>query len=201
MASPSTSSMTRYGRPSSERAAVDEARDAGMVEATQDAALVAEARQHGVGVHAALDQLERHRLLEGAVVAHGAVDGPHAAGAQVPRHAPRPDAVRARRRREVFGDLGGEAGERRQEPARGVVLDGGGDERTGLGAQLHVQDAVRGAGGVEKRLALVGRALQSVRDTGHESGPGRVGHGRASAGVWSARARYGAAAPGRPVRA
>ena len=47
----------------------------------EDLPLVAEAAQHGVRVHAALDQLDRDLLLELPVGALGEIDGAHAAAA------------------------------------------------------------------------------------------------------------------------
>ena len=53
------------------RAAVEQPRDVGVIEARQDLPLIAEPAQNEIGVHAALDDLDRHLLLEMIVVANG----------------------------------------------------------------------------------------------------------------------------------
>ena len=64
-------------------AAVEEPRDVGVVQRGKDLALGAEARQHVLGVHATLDDLERDPLLVLAVGALGEVDGAHPAPAEL----------------------------------------------------------------------------------------------------------------------
>ena len=64
-------------------AAVEQSADVGMVEAGENLALVAEAADDRVGVHAALEDFERHALLERVVAADGKVDGAHAAASQL----------------------------------------------------------------------------------------------------------------------
>src|SRR5690606_3814581 len=59
--------------------AVDEAREVGMVEAGEDAALAQEAGLHVVEVEAAADQLDRDFLFEVGGVPQCAVDHAHAA--------------------------------------------------------------------------------------------------------------------------
>lgn len=53
--------------PVAGRAAVEKPRDIGVLQRGEDLALGPEPGQHLVGVHAALDELERDPLLEGAV--------------------------------------------------------------------------------------------------------------------------------------
>jgi hypothetical protein len=52
-----------------------------------------EARQHGLGIHAALEQLDRRLAAVGAVVALGQPDVAHAAAAQQRHDAPGPQAL------------------------------------------------------------------------------------------------------------
>ena len=73
------------------RAAVEDARDVGVVEVREDPPLVAESLEDEVGVHAAANELDRDGLLEALVAPRGEVDGPHPA---VPELAH--DLVRAR---------------------------------------------------------------------------------------------------------
>ena len=73
-------------------AAVEQAADVGMVEAGEYLALVAEAADDRVGVHAALEHFERDAFLEGVVAADGKVDGAHAAASQFPDEAIRTDS-------------------------------------------------------------------------------------------------------------
>ena len=63
----------------------------------EDLALVAEAADDRLGVHAALEDLERHALLEGVVAADRQVDGAHAAAAQLADQAVRADAAAVNR--------------------------------------------------------------------------------------------------------
>ena len=58
-----------------------------MLEAGQDLPLVRKRRRIAVGVHPALEELERDALLERVVVAHGEVDGAHAAAADLANEA------------------------------------------------------------------------------------------------------------------
>ena len=62
-----------------------------MIEAGEDLPLVPEAADDRVGVHAALEHLERHALLKRVVAAHGQVDRAHAAAPQLPDEAIGPD--------------------------------------------------------------------------------------------------------------
>src|SRR5579863_6403252 len=74
-------------------AAVEQVSDMRMLQARQNLALAQEAREYGVGVHAALDQLERRALPELAVRALGQPDDAHAARADLAHESPRPDAA------------------------------------------------------------------------------------------------------------
>ncbi len=62
-------------------AAIQQARDVRMHQPRQDLALTQEAAQDLVGIHAALDQLQRHWLPRQARLGFGAVDRTHAAAA------------------------------------------------------------------------------------------------------------------------
>ena len=61
---PLTSSMTKNGRRSARQAAVEHPGDVGMVHDGQGLPLLLEALEHGLGVHAGLDQLERDLALD-----------------------------------------------------------------------------------------------------------------------------------------
>ena len=74
-----------------------------MLEGGEDLPLVAEAAQDLVGVHAALDDLERDALLELLVRALGQIDHAHAAAADLLDDAVRPDAHAGSERRVVAG--------------------------------------------------------------------------------------------------
>jgi hypothetical protein len=67
-------------------AAVQEAGDVGVVQRGEDLALGPEAREHLLGVHAALDDLERDPVLVLAVRALGEVDGAHPSPPQLTHH-------------------------------------------------------------------------------------------------------------------
>ena len=68
-------------------AAVEEAGDERMLEAGQDLPLVTEPPHDAVGVHPALEHLDRDALLERVVVADAEVDGAHAAVADLANEA------------------------------------------------------------------------------------------------------------------
>src|SRR5688572_19332910 len=74
-------------------AAVEQAADEWMVEAGEDLALVAEAPDDRLGVHAALEDLQRHPLLEGVVAPDREIHRAHAAAAQLSDQAVRADAA------------------------------------------------------------------------------------------------------------
>ena len=63
------------------RVAVEQARDVRVIEAGEDLPLVAEAAQHGLRVHAALDELDGDLLLVLAVGAPREIDRAHPAAA------------------------------------------------------------------------------------------------------------------------
>ncbi len=67
------------------RVAVQQARDVRVIEAREDLPLVAEAAQHGLRIHAALDELDRDLLLVLPVGAPGEIDRAHAAAADALR--------------------------------------------------------------------------------------------------------------------
>ena len=54
-----------------------------MLEAGENLTLVAEAADDAVGVHAALEHLDRHALLECIIVADAEIDGAHTAVADL----------------------------------------------------------------------------------------------------------------------
>ena len=67
------------------RVAVQQVRDVRVIEARKDLPLVAEAAQHGLRIHAALDELDRDLFLVLPVGAPGEIDGAHAAAADALR--------------------------------------------------------------------------------------------------------------------
>ena len=75
--------MTKYGRPSSVVPPSSSMAMFGWLEAGEDLALVAEAAEDGVGVHPALDQLDRDALLKRVVCPLGEIDGAHAAASDL----------------------------------------------------------------------------------------------------------------------
>jgi hypothetical protein len=77
--------------PALRRAAVDEARDVGVLERGESLTLAAEAPQDLVGVHAALDDLERDALHEFTVGARREVDDAHAAARETALESIAPD--------------------------------------------------------------------------------------------------------------
>ncbi len=77
-----------------EHAAIQQPRDVRMLQARENLALRVEAAQHGLGVHAVLDHLDRGALLELPVVALGEVDRAHPAAADFAHHAPRAQPLR-----------------------------------------------------------------------------------------------------------
>src|SRR5262249_55293698 len=60
-------------------AAIEQPRDVRVFEAREDPPLLKETADHLVGVHAALDQLERDRLFVYIILAHGKIHRSHAA--------------------------------------------------------------------------------------------------------------------------
>ena len=70
-------------------AAVDQARDVGMVETRQNLAFMPEAEEQFRRVHAGSDELESGLLLELRVVADHQVDDSHTAATDLAAHAPR----------------------------------------------------------------------------------------------------------------
>ena len=57
--------MTKKGWPSGRQAAVEDAGDVGVVHHRQRLPLLLEALQHGPGIHAGLDELERDLAFDG----------------------------------------------------------------------------------------------------------------------------------------
>ena len=76
-------SMTKYGSAVGRGAAVEQARDVRMLQAGHDLPLEAEVADHVVQVEAPPDDLDRDFFLKTLVGALGAVDGAHAAAADV----------------------------------------------------------------------------------------------------------------------
>ncbi len=82
--------LHREVRPAVRRAAtVEQARDERMLEAGENLALVPEAADDAVGVHAALEHLDRDALLERVIVADAEIHGAHAAMTDFPNQAVR----------------------------------------------------------------------------------------------------------------
>ena len=65
------------------RAAIEQARDVGMIEAGQDLPLVPESPQDEIGIHAPLDDLDGDLLPEMIVSANSPVHRPHAPAADL----------------------------------------------------------------------------------------------------------------------
>ena len=86
------------------RAAVKQPRDVRMLESREDLALVSKALQHGVAIHAALDELDGGAHLELRIVALAKKDGAHAAATQLAHDAIRADVTgfRQNRRRDAL---------------------------------------------------------------------------------------------------
>jgi hypothetical protein len=135
--------------------AVEKAGDVRMLEARQDLALAQEAAQHRVRVHAALEELERHRLLEVTVGALGLPDLAHAAAPEKPLQAIGPDAVAWRSR--------GAAGSGR----RGLERRAHQRRREAADALLEIALAGGGVGG--EQLAQCGGELGIARREARES--------------------------------
>jgi hypothetical protein len=74
-------------------AAVHQPGDVGMVKRGEDLPLRAEAREDVVGVHPALDELDRHRLGEAALSSLGPVDRAHPSPVELLHHPKRADAA------------------------------------------------------------------------------------------------------------
>ena len=159
------------GRAVGREAAIQQARHAGMIEPGEQGALAQEARPE-VGPEPGVDELQRGVLLEGGVVARGAVDGAHAAASEHARDAPRADGSGQRRVVETL--------EGRDEASFGLGCGERRHEARGLAAQDGVGRAVgRHAGSVEEDAARVGGQVERL---GHEvfearPGVGSVGHG------------------------
>ena len=132
--------------------AVEEARDVRVLEAGEDLALLAEAPEDGLRVHAPAHDLHGDALLERPVGALAKVHGAHPAVADLLEDLPRADP-RARRL--------GRRGRRFEEPTRVRVRR---EERRHLGLELRV---ARGADGDERapfvRRLLPGRVEETLR--------------------------------------
>ena len=81
------------------RAAVEQARDVRMFEPGEDLTLVSKALQHGVAVHAALDEFDGGAHRELRIVALAKKDSAHAAATQLAHDAIRPDVTGFRENR------------------------------------------------------------------------------------------------------
>ena len=75
------------------RAAVEQPRDVRVIEASEDLALVAEAAQHRLRIHAALDELDRDLFLVLAVGAPREIDRAHSAAADALQDFPVADGL------------------------------------------------------------------------------------------------------------
>jgi hypothetical protein len=136
--------------------AVQQPRDVGVVARGEDLPLVAEAAQHLVRVHAALDDLERHSLLEMLVRALGQVDHAHAAAADLVDDAVGSDARPGSERLVAAEVIRAQLGEERRRER----VDGVADCRLCFGRafeqreHLAVQLLVSGARALQGSLAL-----------------------------------------------
>src|SRR5690606_22305574 len=124
-------------------------------------------------------------------LAHGEVDGAHAAVAERPEHPVRPDeaveeGVRWISEAAVAGGAGGfaeEAGGRPGEKGAGLGLGVGGEEGFNLAAERRVV----GTGGVEEGGALVRRVHPGGAEEAFEPVEGIGGHGWGRSGRQEAR--------------
>ena len=148
-------------------AAVEQTRDAGMIEPRQRPALLLEARQDLLGVEAAPQQLDRDTLFE-HVDARRQVDDPHAAAADLALEHVRTEAPAGRRHLIV---------ERRQR-AQDRAMD---HRRTrGVGGEqaLHLlaQPVVGAAGVADERVASFRRQRHRLAEDRLQPGESSVGH-------------------------
>src|SRR6185312_484979 len=140
--------------------AIQESRNARVLQASQDAALGVESLV--LGHRAGLQELDRGMLRETSVAAPRLEDLPHAAAANTAAEPPRPDPLFARRRvayRLVRGRLGG----LRQKAAHGA---GGMQQALQLGAQLGVVVVVV----MQGMFALLGRQIEQAIQLSVETG-------------------------------
>ena len=165
-------------------AAVEEARDVGVLEAGENLPFAQEAPEDLLGVHAAFEELQRHELVELTVRALGLPDFTHAAASEQGAQAVGSDPVsggRARSARAARADTGVErlADELRSEPADAPVeelLTGGlvgGEKVHDLFGELRIADGEL----CERRRALVrrqvGELLEARRAAAKRPGSGR----------------------------
>ena len=140
-------------------AAVHQSCDVRVVERGENLALGTEPLEHEIGVHAALDELDRDLLLILAVSPLGEIHGPHAAPADLTLHAVGSQPPACSRRSDVF--LQPCAGTRER---RGFDESGGpvvrGDQVLDFGPQARILRA----GAIQKARALPRRE----RDRGVE---------------------------------
>ena len=171
------------------RAAVEEARDVGMLEGGRDLALAAKSLAREVARHAGPDELDRHLLLELVVGAPGKVDHPHAAVAELGDQLVGPDALpgaaRSRRILEERPDL-----RRRRSLDERPVRIGGRRERLDLPVEPLVSRAAPGQKRRTFRRGDVERLVEKPLDLlpalgGHRRAhrPGRLRPTRRSRGA------------------
>lgn len=147
-------------------AAVEEARDIGVLEAGENLPFAQEAPEDLFGVHAAFEELQRHELVELTVRALGLPDFTHAAASEQGAQAVGSDPVSGRRTRAARGARGDTGVERRADELRSETPDapveellsgglvGGKEVRDVLG-ELRIADGELG----ERRRALVRRQV------------------------------------------
>jgi hypothetical protein len=172
--SPSTSSITRYGRPSSVAPPSSSRAMPGWLEPRQDAALGAEAREHVVGIEPAPQHLDGDVLLEVARLALRVVDGAPAAAAQLRDHAVPADAFRHRSARPVLGlRPRGELLQRHVAHGIGPGFQVPAALLLGVEQAVHVRgNRAIASGTVDERGALGLRQLErGIEETGHLEPP------------------------------
>ena len=176
-------------------AAVQQPRDAGVLEAREDLTLAEEpAEARGRDEREAL---ERGALLVGAVGAFYEVHAAHAPAAEGAEHAPRPHHLALRGGRLKHARRDGQVQHVLGRMRRRV----GADHGLHLGAELRVRGAVRRAAGAVQRLGLLAR--RKVHDGVEGVGDADPSLGVGAEGVSRHRRRWGAPLPPRkrrPVR-
>ena len=148
------------------RASVEDGRNARVLQAGQDLALLAESPLGVLRGGAAAHQLHGDRLLERVVVTHRAIDGAHPAVGDHVQHTVGTDACAGDAGRPRLRESGPEGRGLREEWSRFVVR---GQQRLDLAPELGVGHA----GFVEERSPRVGRTDQRVMEQVLDAQPAR----------------------------
>jgi hypothetical protein len=182
------------------RAAVQQPGDVGVGEGCEDLPLDQEAAQDLFGVHAPLDQLDRHLLVVGGVVAHRQVDRAHAAPAELGGDAVGADPGAGGGGLPERGDLGCGAGEAALQEIAGLL--GGGEQ----GEDLLAERAVAATGALDEGPPFGSRqvegSVEQLSDPQPRVGRRVVGRGLRRHGRGACPAAAGRSRPWRgPSRA